>query len=406
MKRTLYFGFITLLSTTWVVGQNKTIPTYNPQPIELTIDPNNINGIDGQACFSIDKHFVWGGAPIKAQNGKYYLIYSAFATDTMTFNDAWVLGSKFGVAISNTPTGNYKHLGFFLNSDGFNPDSSSWDAQTVHNPHIRFYNNRYYLYYVGATDPKGKVPISCTTKELDKRSRIQQNLTIGMISFESFDDLLCGNFKHSDLPLITPRTRVKPNNIVNPSPQGTKPLPDNIIMVNPAVVFRPSDQKYLLYFKGNMYDPSWRGIHGVALADSPEGPFVPLDEEVFVVETSEGEKLSAEDPYVWYNSNDKLFYAIFKDFTGRFTKDEPCLAIMYSEDGITWKLPENSLFMRKELKLANGELLKVNRLERPQLLLDDTGNPIVLFAACAIKDVNGRKDGGSFNVQIPLKQIP
>lgn len=406
MQRTLYFGFITLLSTTSVLGQDKTIPTYNPQPIELTIDSNNINGIDGQACFSIDKHFVWGGAPIKAQDGKYYLIYSAFATDTMTFNEAWVLGSKLGLAVSNSPKGDYKHLGFFLNTDGFNPDSSSWDAQTVHNPHLRFFKDTYYLYYIGAADPIGKVPIHTTSEEMDRRSRIQQNLTIGMISFKSFDDLLNGNFKHSDLPLITPRTRVKPNNIVNPSPQGTKPLPDNIIMVNPAVVFRPSDQKYLLYFKGNMYDPSWRGVHGVALADSPEGPFVPLDEEVFVVETSEGEKLSAEDPYVWYNSNDKLFYAIFKDFTGRFTKDEPCLAIMYSEDGIAWKLPENSLFMRKELKLANGELLKVNRLERPQLLLDDIGNPVVLFAACAIKDVNGRKDGGSFNVQIPLKQIP
>lgn len=406
MRRIFCFSLITSLFALKTNGQNNIVPTFQALPIELRTDSTNINGVKGAACFSVDKHFTWGGAPIKAKDGKYYLIYSAFSTDTMIFNNAWVLGSKFGLAITNSPKGNYKHLGFFLNTDGFNPDSSSWDAQTVHNPHICFFNDTYYLYYVGGADPIGKVPIRSTSKEMDRRSRVQQSLTIGVISFRSFDDLLTGNFTHSDKPLITPRTRVKPNNIVNPSPKGTKPLPDNIIMVNPAVVYRPSDQKYLLYFKGNIYDPTWRGVHGVAIADSPEGPFTPLNQEVFVVDTPDGEKLSAEDPYVWFNHDENRFFAIFKDFTGRFTKDEPCLAIMYSDDGIEWKLPENSLFMRKELQLTNGELLKVNRLERPQLLLDDTGNPLVLFAACAINDVNGRKDGGSFNVQIPLKQIP
>ena len=406
MKRTFAYFSIVMFSIIGAQAQNKTISSYKAQAIELSLDTNNVNGVTGGACFTVDKHFVWGGAPIKAQDGKYYLIYSAFSTDTMIFNEAWVLGSKFGLAVSDSPEGNYKHLGFFLNSDGFNPDSSSWDAQTVHNPHIRYYNDTYYLYYIGAIDPKGKVPISSTGKEMDRRNRVQQNLTVGVISFKSFDDLLTGNFKHSDKPLMSPRTRVKPNNIVNPSPEGTKPLPDNIIMVNPAIVYRPSDQKYLLYFKGNIYDPTWRGVHGVAIADSPDGPFTPLDKEIFIVDIPNGEKLSAEDPYVWFNSDDNLFYAIFKDFTGRFTKEEPCLAIMYSEDGIDRKLPDNSLFMRKELILANGERVKVNRLERPQLLLDERGNPLVLFAACAINDVNGRKDGGSFNVQIPLTQIP
>lgn len=124
-------------------------------------------------------------------------------------------------------------------------------------------------------------------------------------------------------------------------------MPDNIIVVNPSVVYRPSDQKYLLYFKGNIYDPTWRGVHGVAIGDSPVGPFVPLDREIFTVETTGGEKLSAEDPYVWYNQTDKLFYAIFKDFTGKFTKGEPSLALMYSKDGIDWLLPEHSRFLKK-----------------------------------------------------------
>ena len=195
---------------------------------------------------------------------------------------------------------------------------------------------------------------------------------------------------------------MKPENVVAPSPSGTVPLPDNLIVVNPAVVFRPSDQKYLLYFKGNLYDPHWREVHGVAISDFPDGPFKALDEPVFHLEEVEG-KLSAEDPYVWYHRKDKRFHAIFKDFNGIFTKGDPCLAIMYSEDGIKWKLPQQSVFMKKELILENGDTIKVDRLERPQLLLDEEDNPIVLYAACSIDNLNPKIDGGSFNIQVRIK---
>lgn len=47
---------------------------------------------------------------------------------------------------------------------------------------------------------------------------------------------------------------------------------------------------------------------------------------------------------------------------------------MYAEDGIHWELPEHSLFMNKEIILKNGERLEVDRLERPQLLLDEMMN--------------------------------
>ena len=52
-------------------------------------------------------------------------------------------------------------------------------------------------------------------------------------------------------------------------------------IVNPAVVYHPLKKKYYLYFKGNVYDPTWRGVHGVAIADAPEGPFIVQDDYVF-----------------------------------------------------------------------------------------------------------------------------
>lgn len=402
-KQLIGIGFIVLLA-----GCRQTsIPhcgyTALPVDIEIVKKGESRLGI-GPSSFGLDGHFIWGASVLKAEeDGKYYMVYSAPEANKHPFNSAWVLGSKMGLAVSNRPDGDFKQLGFFLNLDGFTPDTSSWDAQTVMNPHLRRFGKKYYLYYVGGKDPRD-VPIKSKTGSMDERSRIQQMLRIGVIAFDSFDKLLKGEYIKSETPLLSPRTRVKPNDVVDPSPEGTIAKPDNIITVNPSVVYRPLDKKYLLYFKGNIYDPHWRGVHGVAISDSPTGPFVPLDTPVFDLPSTDGQKLSAEDPYVWYNRNDQFFYAVFKDFTGHFTRVGPCLAIMYSKDGINWELPENSLFMKKELVLSSGDTVEVNRLERPQILLDEYDCPLVLYAACAFDDVNKSYEGNSFNIQIPLQK--
>lgn len=356
--------------------------------------------ISGPSALSLPGHFVWGGSVAKADDGMYYMIYSAPETGKLPFNNAWVQGSKMGLAVSDRPDGGFRHLGFFMNADGFAPDTSAWDAQSVSNPTICRFGGKYYLYYAGTVDP-GNSKVRSASDTLARRDRLQQNQKIGVIAFDTFPGLLEGKFSRSDVPLLAPRTRVKKDNVVDPSPDGTAAKPDNLIVVNPSVVYRESDGKYLLYFKGNVYDPNWRGIHGVAISDSPEGPFVAQDYPVFVLDENDN-SVSAEDPYVWYCKADDMFYAVFKDFTGHYTKAGPCLAIMESEDGISWKLPENSLFMKKELRLRDGTKVKVKRLERPQLLVDEDGFPEVLYAACSIDNVNPRTDGGSVNIQIGI----
>lgn len=359
----------------------------------------------GFSAFSLENHFVWCGSAIRAvEDGNYYLFYSAMdaGADCPPFVDAWVLGSKIGIAVSDSPYGGYKQLDICCNQDGYRPDSSAWDAQMVHNPHIQRFGGKYYLYYIGAKDPGASARVK---GKLSRRDRIQQSLTIGVMCFNTIQDFLEGKVTCNEKPLLLPRTRVKPDNVLEPSPEGTAMKPDNLIMVNPSVVYRPSDKKYLLYFKGNVYDPHWRGIHGVALADNPEGPFTVQDDYVFDFETEDGRKLNAEDPFVWYHHKDACFYAVFKDFTGSFTKGKPGLAIMKSKDGIHWELPEHSLFMDKRIKLKNGGWIDVDRLERPQLLLDENDEPIVLYAACAITPVNAKKDGSSFNIQIPIVRV-
>lgn len=377
--------------------------SYQAGPVDMEVVQRGDSEFPvGFSAFSLESHFVWCGSAIRAEeDGRYYLFYSAMESGTghPPFVDAWLLGSKIGVAVSDSPYGGYKNIGFVYNKDGYTPDRSSWDAQTVSNTHIKRFNGKYYLYYCGSVDPGENARIKGT---LSKRDRIQQNQKLGVLCFNSIKELLEGKYTCNEQPLLIPRSRVKPNNVLEPSPEGTAVKPDNLIMVNPAVVYCPANRKYFLYFKGNVYDPGWRGVHGVAISDEPAGPFRVLDDNVFEFETGTDQKLNAEDPYVWYHRKDRCFYAVFKDFTGGFTQGKPGLAIMYSKDGLHWELPEHSLFMNKEIILKNGEHVDVDRLERPQLFLDENDDPIVLYSACSITPLNQKKDGSSFNIQIPI----
>lgn len=166
---------------------------------------------------------------------------------------------------------------------------------------------------------------------------------------------------------------------------------------------RPSDGKYLLYFKGNFYNPGWRGVHGVAISDSPTGPFTTTDHFVFDIRNEDGTIASGEDPFVWYHKKHKKFYVVLKDFSGRITEGKPGLAILESMNGIKWTKPVNSFFMKKQLILNSGDTIKVSNLERPQLLFDEMGSPQVLYSACSLGSVGKKTDGSTFNIHIPLE---
>ncbi len=369
-------------------------------PIQAKIDGNVLSGL---SVLNDPDRFVWGGSVIKGDDNKYHMLYSTWecGDSIPPFSDSWVLYSKIAYAVSDYPDKDFKFQKIVLKGRELEGDSTAWDAQMVHNPHIKKFNNKYYLYYGGGKDP-GIQPQGTKGEQVNKRNRVQQNQCIGVIEFNNFDDLIHGKYKRFDYPILLPRTRVKPDNIVNPSPEGTKAKPDNIIVVNPSVVQRPSDGKYLLYFKGNFYNPSWKGVHGIAIANSPTGPFTATDHFVFDIRNEDDTIASGEDPYVWYHKKHKKFYVILKDFTGRITEGKPGLAILESIDGIKWTKPNNSFFMKKEVVLITGDTIKVNRLERPQLLIDKNGYPEVLYSACAITNINSSKNGASFNVHIPL----
>lgn len=397
--RTQFLILCLVISMSACVEESQEL-TVSASPIDAKVE---VHILSGPSVLNDPDRFVWGASVIKGKDGKYHMLYSTWECgDSLPqFSDSWVLYSKIAYAVSDYPDREFKFQKIVVKGRESEGDPDAWDAQMVHNPHIKEFNNKYYLYYGGGKDPG--IQASGSPGELvNKRNRVQQNQCIGVIEFESFEDLVQGKYIRLDAPLLTPRTRVKPDNIVNPSPEGTKAKPDNIIVVNPSVVRRPSDGKYLLYFKGNFYDPGWKGVHGVALGDSPTGPFTATDHFVFDVRNENGSIASGEDPFVWYHGGHEKFYVVLKDFTGRITEGKPGLAILESADGIQWEKPGNSFFMKKEVVLNSGDTIAVANLERPQLLLDKKGNPEVLYCASAIRGVGPLKDGSTYNVHIPI----
>lgn len=371
------------------------------KPVLAKLENNGVSQfLDGPSVLKLENYFVWGGSVVKGKDGNYHMLFALWESgpETDVFSTSWLLESKIGYAVSSSPDQNFQFKGVVLKGARYDGNPDAWDAQGVHNPHLKEFEGSYYLYYIGGNDPGEE-----TAPDVDKRNRVQQSQQMGVIQFDSFEDLLKGKFDRPKEPLLSPRTRVKPDHVVNPSPAGTVAKPDNLIVVNPTVDFNPNTGEYLLFFKGNIYEPGWKGVHGVATGPTPLGPFKARDEVIFDIKMPDGSFTSSEDPYVWFSKKHQLFFAIVKDFTGQLTNGEQkSLAILHSKDGIQWTPNENPLFMKREVKLENGKVISLDRLERPQLLLNEEGIPLVLYCAAAVDPLGSKNDGSSFNIQIPL----
>ena len=115
--------------------------------------------------------------------------------------------------------------------------------------------------------------------------------------------------------------------------------------------------------------------HGVAFSNSPTGPFVKHPEPVF---QCPGVSFAAEDPFVW-SQNGNLF-CILKDMGRNFSSQERALILFSSIDGIDWKLESPPVVTTRRIAQTDGSCMEYDRLERPQLLLEN-GVPTVLYLA-------------------------
>lgn len=110
----------------------------------------------------------------------------------------------------------------------------------------------------------------------------------------------------------------------------------------------------------------------------------------------EGVPFVAEDPFIWCDGH--CYWAIVKDFSGHFTGTVKSLALFRSEDGLDWSPAKNAFVSTPDILWADKEKRKLAFLDRPQLY-QENGRPVALF--CAAMDASA----DTFNVQIPLHAL-
>jgi hypothetical protein len=322
-------------------------------------------------------YYVWCGTGLRGEDGKYYLFYSRWKSgtegrapeDLPRHKDmhGWIKYCEIAAAVSEKPTGPYRHVAVVLRGTG---DPNRWDQYNAHNPHVKRFGGKIYLYYI-ANRP---------VKHDDPWMRYADGQRIGVAVAASVSDLIAGHFTRSSTPLMAPDNQSTFCRAVNPG------------------VTQARDGKFLMMFKARSAPTGGHMVHYVATAEKPDGPFTLVGPALTEA------KFDAEDPYFWYDRARDRYYAIVKDFSAKergLSPQRGALALITSERGWgDWRPATHNVVSLREYTDTAGQKHTLANLERPQLLFDDAGQPLCLFAAAGEK--NPYQGTPSFNLQFAL----
>jgi alpha-L-fucosidase len=308
--------------------------------------------------FKTEGYFNWCSSIIKGDDGNYHLFYSRWPKK-YTFL-SWLTHSEVAHAVSESPAGPWKYKETVLQSRG----KGHWDAFTVHNPKIKKFDDKYYLYYV-STNMGDK---DYTEEELIETVRtgynhpnwkeyLRPNQRTGVAVAESIN----GPWKRMNQPLI--------------EPSG----PITTLTVNPAIT-QGKDGKYYLIVKGDKPGSNQRN-QAMAVSQSPVGPFKVLDKPVI-------DYMDTEDMSLWYDKKRDYYYSVFHAHT--------FIGMVSSPDGINWDKANEYVVHQKKLDFTDGSTVKPDRLERPFVYVENS-EPQVLSLAV-------KKGDESYIVFIQVKQ--
>ncbi|WP_026809565.1 glycoside hydrolase family protein [Arenibacter latericius] len=325
-------------------------------------DDLKLNGlfkrISEDNIFKTAGYYNWGSSIIKESDGKYHLFYSRWKKE-YGFT-GWLTHSEIAHATSNTPAGPWKYKETVLKGRGV----GYWDGVTAHNPKIKYFEGKFYLYYI-ATNMGGK---EYTENELVEIAKVGYN--------------------HTNWKILRPnqRTGVAVSNSLNgPWNRMEKPLvepagPITTLTVNPAID-RGKDGKYYLVVKGDKpNDKNFVRNQAVAISDRPIGPFAIQEKPVI-------DYMDTEDMSIWFDENRNRFYGVFHahNYVGLLT----------SENGLDWQKANNFVVMEKNIERNDGTSIIPDRMERPFIYHED-GLPKVLTLAI-------KKGDESYSVFIPIE---
>ncbi|MDO5977920.1 glycoside hydrolase family protein [Flavivirga spongiicola] len=304
-------------------------------------------------------NYIWGASMVEGEDQKYHLYYSTWPKSEGFAG--WLDHSVIAYAVADSPGGPYKHKEVIL--EGFG--KGHWNEQSAHNPHIKKFGNKYYLYF-----------ISHVNDDFGRESE-KENHRWGQRIGVAVADTPNGPWVVSKSPLIEYQEE-----------KGAEGY-----MVNPSVCQKP-DGSYLMIFKTRSNNPELKNrmIQCTATSLNPDGPFI-------IAETPILTDKEAEDPFLWFQ--DGNYYAILDDQRGLYTGKHG-LALFISKDGKDWRSAENPNVMIPEITWEDGSVSDLKYLERPQIWFNKNGKPAILFCAVQLKNSTDSINL-PFNVHIPIK---
>ena len=327
-------------------------------PSALTDDLNlaaMVQPVSKVNIFGQKDWYVWCGDAIRGEDGKYHMFYARWPKK-YGFT-CWLTHSEIAHAVAENPAGPYRHLETVLRGSG-----SGWDAWSLYNAKIKRFGEKYYLYYSASSDviPADKL---VETARIGYKAPLWMPLRNAQRSGVAVAGSLSGPWKRSVTPCVEPAGPI------------TK------LTVNPGVCEGP-DGKYYMIIKGDKPGSRKRN-QAIAIADTPEGPFVVQPKPAI-------EKFDTEDASIWYDKVRRRFYAIYHAHTH--------IGMITSVDGLNWTAAKHRVVLTKTIKRSDSKSpLKTRRLERPGVLFDADGQPLALLVACMV----GKE---TFNLQVPLEK--
>lgn len=357
MKLTFFWGGL-LISLCQIVGAEDTLKL--EAVMELPDASFKAMGKRTTAPYVFgDKNWEqWGCSVIKGEGGKYHMFYARWPRKLG--HHAWLTHSEIAHAVADKPEGPYTYVDTALSCRG-----ETWDQFTAHNPKIKRFGDKYYLYYIGTHDGGKNSTEEQITAESGRniKSPLRKDLRFNQRSGVAVSNSLSGPWKRSEKPIVEP----------------TDPIES--LTVNPTVCQGP-DCKYYMMVKGDKPGSRQRN-QAIAISDRPEGPFAVQPKPAI-------QGFDTEDADLWYDSKRKRFYALFHMHKN--------IGMITSPNGLSWtKAQSFNVTPSKLIKNADsGETLSIRRVERPFVLLDDEGEPMLLFLTAL--------QGPSYNFALHFKK--
>lgn len=305
-------------------------------------------------AMQLDGYYIWDCSVIKAE-GKYHMFSSRWKKE-YGFGWNWCFNSEICHFVADKPEGPYQFLRVVLPRRG----REYFDGMNTHNTCVKEYNGKYYLYYMGTTYG-GEIPDSIhidTDYALETWNRKRIGVAVA--------DSIYGEFIRRDEPLLQPRDCR---------------YWDCTITTNPSVAIMPNGKTYMIYkSRASIKNPLQLGV---AVADSPDGEFTRLSDKPLF--EGKRDKMSVEDPFLWYDDAKKKFCIIAKDdardIANGVTGEWGSGFYAESEDCKDFFVGDAPKVYSRMVEWADGSTTTQGNLERPCVLFDDNGEPTHIFCA-------------------------